>query len=106
MESGEGESVGEDHKELGAAGLLEEGLGDPPGEALEEKSAAAGGGQGKKDSGAQKFPGLFFPAGGDPSRYAAGESGLDAGAGQGETKGIDGKDQLVEPYALLAESMA
>ena len=35
-----------------------------------------------------------------------GEGGLDAGAGQGETKGIDGKDQLVEPYALLAESMA
>ena len=106
VKGGKGEGIGEDHKELGAAGLLKKSLGDPPGEALKEKSAAAGGGQGKKDSGAQKFPGLFFPAGGDPSRHAAGEGGLDAGAGQGETKGIDGKDQLVEPYAFLAESVA
>ncbi len=106
VKGGKGEGIGEDHKELGAAGLLKESLGDPPGEALKEESTAAGGSQGEKDGGAQKFPGFCFPAGGDPSRHAAGEGSLDAGAGQGETKGIDGKDQLVEPYAFLAESVA
>ncbi len=57
----------------------------------------------QKEAGPERAEGSFVIAGGGLARHILGDSGLDAGYGQGEGKGQHRRDELVDAHAFCTE---